>query len=260
MAADGIYSRVFASINRVHHLVGDDPTEMLETSHAEPVLRRSTEVDFPGGKATPQNMFRDPAAHPLILDLLLLQHFGADWLSWEFETLVSRVQSEFHIQNVASLNLDKMQACKALHLVDDFWLRWEVFLPCCLSFNNKFADFQSMQAPDVAECMVAVDIATRIREDVDWSTEIKEFLVVAHRHSGQLCPLPPLEFVEVRVPHALVDLDKVKSRWPSVLAAGNPPVGSSAEDEQLRRMLGSHMYLEHMRKQLSSQLKVLKHD
>lgn len=205
------------------------------------------------------NAFRFPDAHPLILDLMLLQKYGVEWLGWELETLQQRVQEDFKTPTISDVNMEKLQACKALHLVDDFWLRWEVFLPCCSAFNGSFADFQQMQAPEVAECLVAVDIANRIRDDVSWSDEVKTFLAVVHRNSGELVPQAPLEFVTVDTTGYPVDVEDIRKRWPGIRADARAPTGDTIEDEQLRRMLGSWFHLEQTRSKLRSQLHLLQH-
>lgn len=254
-----IYDRVLAGATGGVALAEDDPTVVVETIQAdEPIpMAQVKERESSVTKVSSTNLFRNVEAHPLALDLLLLKRYGIEWLGWEHETLMSRIQQDFHTPTVADVNLEKLQACRAVHLVDDFWQRWEVFLPCCSAFNGTFADFQSMQVPDVAECMVATDVANRIRNDVPWSSEMQGYLSVVHRHGGQLCPIPPLESIVVDTEGLPIDCQDVRARWPSVRASGRAPGGDTPEDEQLRRMLGSWLYLESMRKRLTDQLKVL---
>lgn len=254
-----IYERVLINAQRVQP-PREEPTVVVETTQGDeeampltPPVERVKTAAF-----TLATCFRSPDAHPILLDLVLLNKYGTAWLEWEIETLVLHLQQDFRTQSVADVNIEKIQACKALHLVDDFWLRWEVFLPCCSAFNSTLADFHVMQIPAVAECMVAVDIANRIRDDVQWSGEIKTYLGVVHRHTSEFCPLPPLDFVSVDTEGLPVDCAEVQRRWPSVRAAGKAPTGATIEDEQLRRMLGSWSYLELIRSRLQSQLVVLK--
>lgn len=259
MSSDAaLYDGVLARARR-----DEDPTIVVETAQGDesatglPVARADT---YKVAAATPDNFLRNPETHPVVLDLVLLRKYGVDWMGWELETLVAKLQEDFHTPTVADVNIEKIQACKVLHLVDDFWSRWEVFLPCVAAFNGHLADFDSMQVPTTAECMVAVDIANRIRDDVKWSGEIKTYLAVVLRHDGELVPQPPLDFVAVDTSDLHVDGAEVSRRWPDVRAKGQPPHGASIEDEQLRKMLGSWVYLEAMRTRLQSQLlTVLKH-
>jgi hypothetical protein len=259
---DEMYDKVLARSHR--RLEQDEDTTVVvetdqgdESSTGLPTPREDT---YKVAAATSDNFLRNPETHPIILDLVLLNKYGVSWLEWELETLVAKLLEDFHTPTVADANIEKIQACKVLHLVDDFWLRWEVFLPCVAAFNGHLADFESMQVPTVAECLLAVDIANRIRDDVQWSGELKTYLAVVHKHDGELVPQAPLDFVVVDTDDLHVDCDEVSRRWPEVRAKGQPPTGASIEDEQLRKMLGSWVYLEAMRTRLQSQLlTVLKH-
>lgn len=263
MLHEGVFEKVLDGAQRLpHDLVEEEPTAVIETAQGDeeenPVLG-TVESITKTSNVSVANVFRSPDAHPLVLDLMLLRKYNIDWLGWELETVVHRVQEDFKTPSIADINVEKLQACKALHLVDDFWTKWEVFLHCCAPFNGAFADFQRMQVPHVAECMVAVDIANRVRDDVQWSDEVKRFLEAVHRHDGILCPQPPLDFVKVDVEGLSVDCPEVARRWPEVRASGRAPEGDSVEDEQLRRLLGSWAYLESVRLRLRSQLEILKH-
>lgn len=264
MSTEGIFEQVLSRAQRLpHDLVEEEPTTVIETTQGDeeenPTLHATVADITKTSNVSVGNIFRSPDAHPLVLDLMLLNKYKSDWLGWELETIVQRVQEDFKTPSIADINVEKLQACKTLHLVDDFWLRWEVFLHCCAPFNGAFADFQRMQVPTVAEAMVAVDIANRIRDDVAWSDEVKVYLSAVHQHDGILCPQPPLDFVSVNVVDLPVDCKEVRERWPEVRASGRAPEGDSVEDEQLRRLLGSWGYLEASRRRFRAQLEILNH-
>lgn len=260
MYTDGIFARILSNIQPI--LVEDDPTTVLETSAQDTVeITPKSLVKVPPSKVTRSNVFKSAEAHPILLDLLLLQKYGTDWLRWEVDTMSRRVREDFGTATVADLNIEKLQACRVLHLVDDFWSRWEVFLPCCMAFNGTFADFAQMQVPDVAYCMVAVDVASRIRDDIEWSNEVKKYLEVVHVHSHQLCPIPPLDFVSMEGYEfpTEVSCSEIRRRWADVRIQNRAPTGVSVADEQLRRMLGSWRYLESIRARLREQLPILQY-
>jgi hypothetical protein len=191
------------------------------------------------------NFFQHPDAHPLVLDLILLQKYGPEWMLWEPETLRWRIPQDFKTSDVSDLNMEKIQAVKTLHFSDAPWQDWEVFLPCCMAVNGLFPDFEVLQAPSVQQCMVAIDIFNKIRQDVPWSEELKVFLGVAWRHEGMFCPTEPAGFVEVDMSDLAVDIDceALKDRWVEVRKSGSAPTKETVEDEQLRRMLAAHEYL-----------------
>lgn len=261
-SSDGIYERVLSKV-RTTNLVEEDPTIVVETTQVDdrvnPTVSTAPEHKVKSANVTLDNLFRNPDSHPLLLDLALLAKYGSDWLGWELETVLLRVQQDFRTPTVAEINVEKFQACKALHLVDTFWERWEVFLHCCSAFNGIFADFHSMQIPEVAECLLAVDIANRIRDDMQWSDEVKTYLKAVHIYRGEVFPLSPLDFVKVDVSELPVDATAVLSKWPLVKASGQSPRGFSSEDVQLRKMLASWQYLELHRSRLETQLQVLRY-
>ncbi len=205
---------------------------------------------------TRQNIWRHPDAHPVVLDYLLLQKYGTDWMNWEPETIEAQVPKDFNTQTLSDLNLSKIQACKTLHFVDSFWHRWEVFIWCTMPFNGIFPDFQHMQVPTVAQCAVAVDIANRLRDDVEFSLEVKTYLEQVHRHDGVLVPTPPLDFIDPPEHGVEVNIPDIKKRWAEVRASGSTPSADTMENEQLRRMLLVHTFLEESRTRLRQQLRL----
>lgn len=229
-----------------------DPTEEIETVDA------SHEIQTAGAPVlvstvTSRNLFRHPDAHPIVLDIALLKHYGPEWMWWEPETLEINIPRDLKM-DVSEVNLGKINAVKTLHLVDTFWERWEVFLWCSMAMNGVPPDFVTMQVPNVAQCLVAVDIANRIRTDVDWSLEIKRYIEQVFRFDGIFCSLPPISFIDMCSYESLVDCADVSSKWPEVRASGKAPTEETITAEQLRRMLIVNHYLEESRAHLQQQL------
>lgn len=208
---------------------------------------------------TAENFWRHPDAHPVALDYQLVKKYGTDWLEWEAETIEAQIPQDFKTQTLSDLNMAKIQACKTLHLVDSFWDRWEVFVWCTMAFNGVFPDFEIMQVPTVAQCLVAAGVASALRKDIHFSQEVKAYLDTLHRHEGVLVALPPLEDVAVDTHEIHVNLEDIKKRLPRVLSSGKAPDGDTMEDEQLRRLLISNQYLEESRTRLRHQLRLLSH-
>lgn len=210
------------------------------------------------GVVSRDNIFRHQHAHPIVLDVLLSQQYGPEWLVWEAETIEHRVPQDFK-STVSQLNLSKVQAVRTLHLVDSFWHRWEIFCWCCMPMNDIFPDFDVMQVPTVAQCVLSVDVANRVRDDMAWSDEMKAYLSMVHRHDEILVPQPPLEFVRVDTDGFPIDVPDILKRWPDVRVLNRAPTGQTVEDEQLRRMLDVHQMLEASRYRLQQQLKQVVH-
>jgi len=239
-------------------LRADDPTEIVEDVAEEkpgPLQLVASAVTA----VTMANMFRHAETHPLILDLVLVRKFGADWLDWEPETIESAIVQDFSTGNVSDLNLAKINACKALHLVDSFWKRWEVFTWCAMPLNGLFPDFRHQQVPTVGQMLVAVDIANRIREDSAWSGELEAFMKTVYQHDGVLVPLPPADFFTLSAHGHEADCHEIDEKWPAVRASDKEPVGDTMVAEQLRRMLHAHRYLEESRTRLRKQMELVTH-
>jgi hypothetical protein len=209
-------------------------------------------------KVNAKNIFHHPDAHPIALDLLLIRKYDLEWLSWEPETFDIRISQDYKT-SLSEVNFHKMNAVKALHLVDTFWERWEVFLWCTMALNGVIPDFQSMQVPTVAMCLVSVDIANRIRTDVTWSEEIKHFIEAIYRHDGIFCPQAPADFLKVDSENLVVDCADVSAKWAEVRRTKRVPDEESVTAEQLRRLLLVHGFLEESRAHLKHQLSLVPH-
>jgi hypothetical protein len=150
--------------------------------------------------------------------------------------------------------MTKIQAMKTLHFVDAPWENWEVFLWVCMSVNGFYPDFEMMQAPTAAQTMVAIDIFFKVRQDVQWSEEIKVYLGTVWRADGILQPIPPADFFAIDTEGLPLDIESVKARWPEVLRSGVAPIVETVENEQLRRLLVVHRHLLADRARLDGQL------
>lgn len=203
------------------------------------------------------NLFQHPDSHPAVLDILLLQKYGPEWMLWEPETLALRIPQDFHTQEVSDLNMSKIQAMKTLHAVDTPWTEWEVFVWCAMPLNALFPDFEVMQVPTAAQCLVAIDIMNKTRQDVRWGDELKVYLDTVWRHDGMFCPIEPASFFEVDKSGTDIECSKIMDMWPSVRKSGTAPRGDTVTDEQLRRMLDAHQYLEESQALFERQVKAV---
>lgn len=232
-----------------------ETTEVIETVGPAPEKPSPSAPILVSG-VTPKNILHHPDAHPIALDLLMLKRYGIEWLEWDAETVEMRVPVDFKT-TLSEVNAHKINAVKSLHLVDSFWQQWEVFVWCTMSFNGLIPNFEVMQVPSVAQCLVSIDVANRVRTDTPFSDEIKRFLEAVYRHDGIFCPQPPADFVHLDTTNLLVDCEEVSKLWPDVKASGKAPSEESITAEQLRRLLIVNGYLEESRDHLRQQIKVV---
>jgi len=237
-------------------------TKTPDSALSGPVTRASSEehptataaVSPPPASVAASNIWRHPDAHPIALDMALVKKYGSDWLGWEAETWRVRIPADFKTQAVSELTISKLQACRALHLVDSFWQRWEVFIACLMPFNGEFPDFRIMPVPTVAQCLVACDTAAYIRTDVLWSEEMKAYFASVYHHDGIYLPLAPLDFVHLEVP-ASIDQNDLARRWTAAQASGKVPAEDDVMSEQVRRLFVAKGYLDESRARLQQQVK-----
>lgn len=230
---------------------GDDPTELIEEAEGDEG-EKTAERSLPS--PTTINLFQHPDAHPIVLEVALLQEYGPEFFLWEPETLEWRIPQDFKTRDVSELNMHKIQALKMMHVSDRYWSEWEVFNACTAPLNGLYPDFEVLQVPTVAQCAVSVDIAGRVRTDVAWSDELKNFLGVVFRHDGIFCPIEPLDFVSIDSTGLVVDCEEVQKSWPEVRRTRRAPTDDTVTAEQLRRALLVYEYVEEHRSLLRSQM------
>lgn len=238
-------------------LEDDETLEQPETLEEQIGSLRSDETKDKPIRAG--NLFQHHEAHPYVLGLVLLQKYGPEWMEWEPEIVVARILHDFQTNSVSDLTMDKIQAVKTLHYADSYWTRWEVFLACTMPFTNLHPDFQVLQVPTAAQCAVSVHIASKIRNDVPWSDEVKAFIASAVKFDGVMCAMPPLEFVPVDGDGHWLDCEEIRKRWPKVLESGKAPTAQTVEDEQLRRLLAIDNEVKASDSRLREQLRMVFH-
>lgn len=258
---DKLAARLAAAAANLPANADDEPTEQIETveepeeekhAAAGPVVHKTNVTVF--------NFFRHPDAHPLVLDLFLLKKYGPDFLLWEPETLEHRIPQDFKTTEVSDLNMAKIQACRTLHLVDTYWERWEVFAWVTASLNGLFPDFEHLQVPTIAQAAISVFTAQKIRDDVEWSSEVKTFLAQVFKFEGIFYPLEPLNFVVVDADGYVVNTSEVAESWARYKKTKRTPaLEESVLGEQMRRLLLVENALEENRALLRDQLPLVKH-
>jgi len=241
--------------------VEQDPTEEIEGDKDAEEIEEEKEAAVVRQLKAPTyiNLFQHPDAHPIVLDLALLKKYGPEWLEWEPETLEWRIPQDFPTTEVSSMNMEKIMAVKTLHVIDTYWTQWEIFNWCTMPFNFVPPDFDVMQVPTYAQCVVSVDTANRLRDDAKWSEEVKIFIATCAWNDGIFCPIEPADFIEMDTSKLVVDCAEVKEWWPSVRATGKAPTDETVTAEQLRRALDVHNYLEENRQLLRDQIRLVQH-
>lgn len=164
---------------------GNDPSELEARGHkvhakAEPSLTRN-------------NLFARPDAHPLILNLLMLEHFEHSWLDWDPELVDDTVHTLFGEPH--PVNLGKLLAAQAAFTKTAAWDEWHYFVFTCQAFNDELVDPHQFRPPTAAEVAVTVTMLRTLDDKPKFSEEVTDFIRQVLIHENFLFAPAPLEFV-----------------------------------------------------------------
>jgi|PlaIllAssembly_1097288.scaffolds.fasta_scaffold01225_2 hypothetical protein len=150
--------------------------------------------DTEGGSVTKRSMFTKRTSHPLILDALLLDAFGADWLSWEPETVWSEIELTFGV-TPSMIVQNAINAVKTCHLVDAVWTEWEVFCHVVSALTGNVPDFKVLIRPEPTQIAPAIDMMALIQK-LPYSDEVARFVAACYLDSGIIYLPPPTDFAQ----------------------------------------------------------------
>ena len=120
------------------------------------------------------SLFKDEQAHPLVLLRQYLRMFGRDSLEWAPAVIKTSVEDKTGT-TIAKVNLLKLMAAISVANHDSFWKDWETFHLVSQALNNNIPSPGVVQDQTVGQLMVAVDMATQVREDLGAITAVPTF-------------------------------------------------------------------------------------
>jgi ribosomal protein L37E len=131
----------------------------------------------------------------MLLDMVLLDKYGPQWLTWEPETIWDEIADDFK-QTVSIHDASKIQAMKTLHVVETPWKAWEAFVPVCQAINNNIPDFRSLYKPTLAQASYAVRIMNLVNPDEQFSEEVSKFIAACFLDDDVVYLPPPVDFAQ----------------------------------------------------------------
>jgi ribosomal protein L37E len=269
----------------------EDDTSKLETSEgASPPQQQSEKGEADSRPFTIRSVFPHHDSHPLLLDMILLEKYGIEWLVWEPETLWQAIAEDFKT-TVSTANAGMIQAARTCHLVESPWVAWEVFVPVCQAFNNNVPNFKTFFKPTIAQIMFAVEVMNAI-DDRKFSDELERFIAAVFLDASVFYLPPPVDFAQKAAAHieyrctkcGRVDLDDdnlmcdscgapqsalekmpkwdpepTRQRYEHILSQGedHDVLQERGVDVQVAKLLVAKNYLEFRRQQLSNQIKAV---
>lgn len=222
---------------------------------------------------TRRNFFAHHDAHPVVFDIVLLRQYGAEWFTWEPETLWRELKEDFRFPSISDHTKTKIQAIKTLHINEWFWTKWEIFCWITQAVNNNIPDFHVIQKPSVAQLFNAVDIATMVRKDEVFSLEVQGWVAAAIVEEGVFYAAKPIAFAQDEVLELLTELKvddpeetitAVQERYRDVkkisdaawAASPGPILRETLVDIQVAKLKVACDYLALRRRQLQEQLRL----
>lgn len=143
---------------------------------------------------TKRSAFTTHDAHPIVLDVLLLDEFGLDWLVWNPETLWQEIARVFDV-TISATGRNKVQALRTAHLVRSPWFAWETFQPVVKAFCGEVPDFRTLIRPTISQLLIGVDALNRVRKRT-FGEDVSRY-VAACCLDSEVCYLPPpLDFAQ----------------------------------------------------------------
>jgi hypothetical protein len=252
-----------------------------------PVQRRGDYAPFAA-----HNFLAHHDTHPLVLDTMLLDRYGADWLDWEPQTIVTELKEDFRQPSISALNWQQIQAVKTCHLTPAPWRAWDGFVVVCAALNNNIPNFRTLVKPTIAQVMVALDIMSRI-DDHLFSEEMAQFLAACFLDEGVYFLPTPVDFAQSWATNpryrctkcGKVDRDNentvcdscgapddylekeyerdwrpIKDRYDQIVSEGDDheELQETVEDVQVAKLLVARDYVTYRQQQLAEQLKVVR--
>lgn len=265
----------------------NEPTDKVPEEDGQP---QSPEGGADYKPFTLRSVFAHHDSHPLLMDMLLLEKYGLDWLTWEPETLWDAISEDFKT-TVSTNNASMIQAAKTCHLVETPWVAWEIFVPVCQAFNNNIPNFRTFFKPTIPQTMFAVEVMNSI-DDRKFSEELERFVAAVFLDASVFYLPPPVDFaqkmamqIEYRCSRCgRVDLDDdnlmcdscgapqsalktipkwdpepTKKRYEHILSQGeeHDVLQEKGVDVQVAKLLVARNYLDYRKKQLADQLKAV---
>lgn len=144
-------------------------------------------------ETTPQ-LLPSKALRPSDLAKVLLDRLGAEWITYEPETLWVEVRRVTKANPGETLK-NKIQAVKTLLASNAFWKDYLAFEKVVMAFNNHLPSFDYHQNPSPAMIALAVSEAAKIKEEV-YSDDVLRYIAAAAFQEGIIALPEPLNIAQ----------------------------------------------------------------
>lgn len=141
---------------------------------------------------------KDESLHTITIVKALLKKYGPECVDWEPVVIQKSMYDDF---KAAKINVYKALAGLSLLQNDRFWNDWQTFQFLAQALNNINPSAHTIYELSVANMMVAVDTANRLRESLGgisyvpvYSEEVSKFIAAQALNQGIWFLPEPLDF------------------------------------------------------------------
>lgn len=144
--------------------------------------------------SAPLVLWKEPAAHPLVLALLLLDRYGAESFEWDPEVL--RATTLRDGLQISGSNWTKVLAVHTLLSSPSPWRQWEVFHWVARGLAGLPPNFSFLEEPELGHLMVCADVMAVCDPARRTTEEVDKYVAAALRHEGHVWAPESLSFAQ----------------------------------------------------------------
>ena len=208
------------------------------------------------GPLNVRSAFTNKNTHPLVLDLLLLEAFSKEYLTWEPETIWMEIHKTFGSE-CSEVCRAKIQAARTCHVSDLPFTAWDVFEKVGISFSGSVPLFSEMQRLTPHSCALAISVMSKIRS-IRPSDEVMKYCAASCMDEGMVFAPPPISAVNTHLLSLGVP-DDAQSRVRALVGGAYTPQfdGTNDYDIQVFKSQSVVDYVNYHSRQFQSQAKRL---
>jgi hypothetical protein len=167
-------------------------TSGLADRCAQAVTEWGPDFDKTAAQVEPQQLYKDPDAHPLVLLLMVLDRYGPDSMDWDPEVL--RVTMMRDNYQVSGASWAKLMAARVLLASPSPWRQWQVFHWVARALGGYPPNFTYLEQPELGHLFVASDLMKIVDPQRPTVLEVDKFVAATLRHEGQVWAPESLAF------------------------------------------------------------------
>ena len=122
-------------------------------------------------------------AHPVFLHMLFSEHWGAEYLYWEPETIQSEVLSTFRV-TLPRYNFSKLQAVRTFLRTAEARTSWHIFNHSAKALSGESPIFGVFEPATPPQCVIALNVLDILLPEEPVSDEVLKFCAVVCAQSG----------------------------------------------------------------------------